>query len=111
MSLNVSRRDFFGSSISAAGLGAISAALGSVQAAGGPAANGTATGSPVAISSGNGRRALEKAMQMIGEGADALDAVIAGVNIVEEDPKDHSVGYGGLPNEDGVVELEYASIK
>jgi hypothetical protein len=37
---------------------------------------------------------------------DPLDAVIAGVNIVERDPDDHSVGYGGLPNEDGVVELD-----
>ena len=32
--------------------------------------------------------------------------MIAGVNIVEKDPDDHSVGYGGLPNEDGVVELD-----
>ncbi len=43
---------------------------------------------------------------MIGDGADTLDAVIAGVNIIEEDPEDMSVGYGGLPNEDGVVELD-----
>jgi len=39
-------------------------------------------------------------------GGDTLDAVIAGVNIVEEDPNDSSVGYGGLPNEDGIVELD-----
>ena len=39
-------------------------------------------------------------------GGDTLDAVIAGVNIVELDPRDNSVGYGGLPNEDGVVELD-----
>ncbi len=37
-------------------------------------------------------------------GGDTLDAVIAGVNIVELDPRDSSVGYGGLPDEDGVVE-------
>ena len=37
---------------------------------------------------------------------DTLEAVISGVNIVEADPKDMSVGYGGLPNEDGVVELD-----
>ena len=43
---------------------------------------------------------------MIRNGADTLDAVIAGANIVEEDPEDMSVGYGGLPNEDGVVELD-----
>jgi len=45
-------------------------------------------------------------MELINSGADALDAVIAGVNIVEEDPNDTSVGYGGLPNEDGVVQLD-----
>jgi N4-(beta-N-acetylglucosaminyl)-L-asparaginase len=43
---------------------------------------------------------------MMNEGRDTLDAVVAGVNIVENDPEDDSVGYGGLPNEDGVVELD-----
>jgi N4-(beta-N-acetylglucosaminyl)-L-asparaginase len=62
----------------------------------------------VSISSGNGLPAVSKAMEMIRGGADALDAVIAGVNIVEEDPNDTSVGYGGLPNEDGMVELDAA---
>lgn len=62
----------------------------------------------IAISSGNGRRATEKAYGMIAAGSDALDAVVAGVNIVEADPKDRSVGYGGLPNEDGVVQLDAA---
>ncbi len=61
---------------------------------------------PLAISSSNGLPATQKAMEMIKDGKDALDAVIAGVNIVEDDPEDHSVGYGGLPNEDGVVELD-----
>lgn len=61
---------------------------------------------PVVISSGNGLPATQKAMEMIGQGSDVLDAVIAGVNIVENDPEDMSVGYGGLPNEDGVVELD-----
>lgn len=61
---------------------------------------------PVVIASSNGLEATAKAMAMIREGADALDAVIAGVNIVEDDPEDTSVGYGGLPNEEGVVELD-----
>ncbi len=61
---------------------------------------------PLVISSANGLRATDKAMKMISEGSDPLDAVIAGVNIVENDPEDMSVGYGGLPNEDGVVELD-----
>ncbi len=61
---------------------------------------------PIVISSANGRAACAKAMEMLKGGADTLDAVIAGVNIVELDPNDTSVGYGGLPNEDGVVELD-----
>src|SRR5512143_1618666 len=68
----------------------------------------SAAGGPIVVASGNGLRAVEKAMDIIRGGADALDAVIAGVNIVEDDPNDHSVGYGGLPNEEGVVELDAA---
>ncbi len=63
---------------------------------------------PVVVSSGNGIRAVEKAMELIKAGADPLDAAIAGVAIVEADPNDHSVGYGGIPNEDGIVELDAA---
>ena len=61
---------------------------------------------PLVISSANGLQATARAMQLLREGRDTLDAVIAGVNIVENDPEDDSVGYGGLPNEDGVVELD-----
>ncbi|MFA6467568.1 MAG: N(4)-(beta-N-acetylglucosaminyl)-L-asparaginase [Bacteroidota bacterium] len=60
----------------------------------------------VVISSGNGISATAKAMEMIRQGADALDAVVAGVNLVENDPNDMTVGLGGLPNEDGIVELD-----
>lgn len=73
-------------------------AAASTAAASGPA--------PVVISSANGLRACARAMELLKAGADTLDAVIAGVNIVEEDPEDTTVGYGGLPNEDGVVELD-----
>jgi len=61
---------------------------------------------PLVISSGNGAEACKKAMEMLQAGEDTLDAVIAGVNIVEQDPNDMSVGYGGLPNEAGVVQLD-----
>ncbi len=63
---------------------------------------------PLVIASANGLQAVTKAMEVIRSGADALDGVIAGVNIVEDDPNDTSVGYGGLPNEEGVVELDAA---
>jgi N4-(beta-N-acetylglucosaminyl)-L-asparaginase len=69
---------------------------------------------PVVVSSANGNRfknggdmtAVQKAFTMFVQGADVLDAVIAGVNIPELDPLDDSVGYGGLPNSDGVVQLD-----
>jgi N4-(beta-N-acetylglucosaminyl)-L-asparaginase len=69
---------------------------------------------PLVISSANGNRfkhtgnvtAVQKAFQMITGGSDVLDAVIAGVNIIELDPLDDSVGYGGLPNAEGIVQLD-----
>lgn len=62
----------------------------------------------LAIASGNGLATVQRAYELIANGSDPLDAVIAGVNLVEDDPEDVSVGYGGLPNEDGVVELDAA---
>src|SRR5262245_11263684 len=72
------------------------------------AASQAAQSSPkeVVIASGNGVRCCDKSLEMIRQGADTLDAVVAGVNINEDDPEDNSVGYGGLPNEQGVVELD-----
>src|SRR6185295_9986095 len=69
---------------------------------------------PVVVSSANGNRfknggdvtCVQKAFTMITGGSDVLDALIAGVNIVELDPEDTSVGYGGLPNADGIVQLD-----
>ena len=69
---------------------------------------------PVVISSPNGffyknggtETAVERAFRLMTEGKDVLEALVAGVNIVELDPEDTSVGYGGLPNADGVVQLD-----
>ncbi|HEX8851312.1 MAG TPA: N(4)-(beta-N-acetylglucosaminyl)-L-asparaginase [Gemmatimonadaceae bacterium] len=61
---------------------------------------------PIIVSSANGLRGVARAYEMIAKGADPLDAAIAGVNIQELDPNDQSVGLGGLPNEDGVVQLD-----
>ena len=52
------------------------------------------------------RPCVETAFEKMMTGNDVLDALIAGVNIVELDPLDDSVGYGGLPNADGVVQLD-----
>jgi hypothetical protein len=49
---------------------------------------------------GGAHTCVEEAFRLLTIGGDALDAVIAGVNIVERDPEDASVGYGGLPNAD-----------
>lgn len=62
--------------------------------------------SPVAIASENGVKAVELAVQRMNEGWRPVDAAVAGVELVENDPEDDSVGLGGLPNEDGVVELD-----
>src|SRR5512133_1222770 len=79
-----------------------------LSAAGLSAAAPLAAAAPknIVVSSANGLRACERAMSMLKSGADTLDAAVAGVNINEEDPEDNSVGYGGLPNEEGVVELD-----
>ena len=55
---------------------------------------------------GGDRNAVEEAFARIVDGDDVLDALIAGVNIPENDPTETGIGYGGLPNEDGVVQLD-----
>ena len=55
---------------------------------------------------GGPRTAVDEAFTRIGRGEDVLDAILAGINIIELDPLDDSVGYGGIPNADGVVQLD-----
>lgn len=83
----------------AGGLAAASEGAGLFRALGAP-------GAPVSISSGNGLPAVARAHELMRDGADTALAVVAGVGIVEADPDDMSVGYGGLPNEDGMVQLD-----
>lgn len=100
MTAKITRRSFVRSSALvgvAAGLGGNASPTGFSQ---------SKASRPVVVASANGLAATAKAMEMIRAGADTLDAAIAGVNIVEDDPKDMSVGYGGLPNEEGDVELD-----
>ncbi|MEZ5557189.1 MAG: N(4)-(beta-N-acetylglucosaminyl)-L-asparaginase [Pseudomonadales bacterium] len=108
MSQGINRRDFLrrGALVSGAAAAAASSAA--------PAVRRSASSRPVVIASGNGfvsrgadgLTCVEKAFQQIVAGADVLDALIQGVNIVELDPEDTSVGYGGLPDADGVVTLD-----
>lgn len=59
-----------------------------------------------AVGSANALRGANLAVEMMRQGADTLDAAVEGVKIQELDPDDNSVGYGGLPNEAGVVQLD-----
>ena len=64
---------------------------------------------PVVVASANGHPACTKlAMERILAGKPVVDSLVAGVNLVEDDPDDRTVGYGGMPNEEGVVELDAA---
>jgi N4-(beta-N-acetylglucosaminyl)-L-asparaginase len=109
-----SRRDFVkraaGASLGAAAVGAYPFGAGARAAApavlaGAPAVH-RARVTPVGVASANGRAAVARALEVLQAGGDTLEAVVRGVNIVEEDPTDMTVGYGGLPNEDGVVQLD-----
>ena len=117
--MSVSRRDFLGTgAVAAASLALPSVASGyplrSLAERGEPASLPVASARlPIVVCSANGfyrdnpgGSPIKKAYDMIVAGADPLDAAIAGVNMVELDPNDMSVGLGGLPNEDGVVQLD-----
>jgi N4-(beta-N-acetylglucosaminyl)-L-asparaginase len=97
MSPPVSRRTFLGAS----GIAAAAAVL-----PGAPAFVRQRAARPAAVSSSNGLRAVNRAMELVLRGTDTLDAAVEGVKIQELDPADNSVGYGGLPNENGVVQLD-----
>ncbi|MEO8194578.1 MAG: N(4)-(beta-N-acetylglucosaminyl)-L-asparaginase [Gemmatimonadales bacterium] len=110
MTRSINRRDFV---VTGAAAG-VSLAIPAKVSAGAPAVITRSASKPLVIASGNGnlfrnggtQTAVEKVFSMITGGSDVLDAVVAGVNIVELDPLDTSVGYGGLPNAAGVVQLD-----
>ncbi len=107
-----SRRKFFLTSLASSAAASVSNLFGRTSSSvggskGGFAATPAAQGKrPVIISSANGVNALGRGMEILKKGGDTLDAVVAAVTIVEDDPNDDSVGYGGLPNEEGEVELD-----
>lgn len=112
MSDEMNRRGFVRRGIQ---LGAGAALIGSVPARATAAverprsSNGGRRSTPMIITShGNslGQSAMEEAWAILDGGGSALDAVERGANLIEVDPNDTSVGYGGLPNEEGVVQLD-----
>ena len=116
--MSISRRDFIGASaVAAAGLalpglaGAEPVISSVVDRSARPAVRPASR--PVIISAANGlerdpdgKQGIKVAWDLLMGGADPLDAVVAGVNVVELNPNDQSVGLGGLPDEDGVVQLD-----
>ncbi len=105
--MTVTRRDFLATTATTAAALAIPASRGDAlpSPVSRPGAQGVAS-RPIVIASANGIRGVKVAYDQIVAGGDTLDAIIAGVNIQELDPDDQSVGLGGLPNEDGVVQLD-----
>jgi N4-(beta-N-acetylglucosaminyl)-L-asparaginase len=64
------------------------------------------TGKTVIITKRTGNQTIDKAYEFVMGGGDTLDAAIMVGKAQEDDPNDDTVGFGGLPNEDGVVELD-----
>jgi N4-(beta-N-acetylglucosaminyl)-L-asparaginase len=108
-----SRRKFFLTSLAGSAIAGVGKFFGSTPPGNSSGASALANPAaatqgkrPLIISSANGLHALGKGMDILKQGGDTLEAVVAAVTIVEDDPNDDSVGYGGLPNEEGVVELD-----
>jgi N4-(beta-N-acetylglucosaminyl)-L-asparaginase len=121
MSRRMDRRQFVLTGAAAAGLGTLATEAARATGNGTSAATGQGptvmtpkSVKPVVIASANGNRyknggqmaGVETAFIKMTKGDDVLDALIAGVNLCELDPEDTSVGYGGLPNAEGVVQLD-----
>ena len=110
MSPKLNRREF----VKAGTAAGLAAAAPVTAFAKGPTMMSQSGSKPVVVASGNGQQyknggdktCVETAFERMTKGEDVLDALIAGVNIVELDPADTSVGYGGLPNAEGVVQLD-----
>jgi N4-(beta-N-acetylglucosaminyl)-L-asparaginase len=106
--VSFSRRDFVKTSV----LGAVGASVGANAASAftegqpGHALAADSPKHPVIICAHNGHAYVEDAYMFLKNGGDTLDAAIKVVKGPENDPNDDSVGLGGLPNEEGVVELD-----
>ncbi len=101
----IGRRDFVRHSVT---VGAGVTALGRLPKSVTPQRQ-SAEGAPLVVTSHTnetGREAIRQAWEILEGGGTALDAVERGANVIEVDPDDSSVGYGGLPNEQGVIQLD-----
>src|SRR5258707_9687339 len=104
----ISRRDFLASTL----VGSVSVGISTTASASQQSSasrkddSNRATKLPIVISAANGYNYLDEAYALLTGGADTLDAVLNVVQGPENDPNDESVGLGGHPNEEGVVELD-----
>ncbi len=104
MSEPLSRRTFLGAASGLAAGSVLAPSLATGLEA--PAIHIRPPAKNIVVASANGLRGVQRAGELVARGMDTLDAAIEGVKIQELDPTDHSVGYGGLPNEEGVVQLD-----
>ena len=106
MSQPLSRRTFLGAAGSVAAAAALPRNAVAAPVTGAPAFILRGESRFAAVASANGIRGVARAFELASSGTDTLDAAVEGVKIQELDPADNSVGYGGLPNEEGVVQLD-----
>ena len=108
--MSVSRRDFLATAtVGSIALGFEAQASATKSKGGEDSKQGAAAGSlkrPIIVCANNGFPYLDRAFDHLSKGGDTLDSAIKVVTGPEDDPNDDSVGYGGLPNEEGVVELD-----
>lgn len=105
MTDSLSRRSFLGVAAAAAA-GAVAPEAAAEALPGAPYVRRSRLATMAAISSANALGPVTTAVELMGRGTDTLDAAVEGVKLQELDPSDNSVGYGGLPNADGVVQLD-----
>jgi N4-(beta-N-acetylglucosaminyl)-L-asparaginase len=103
--MSITRRGFIGSAVAASLASNLNASDGNGQSPG--KFDALHPGKlPIIISANNGAKYLDDAFVFLKGGGDTLDAAIRVVKGPEDDPNDDTVGFGGLPNEEGVVELD-----
>lgn len=110
----MTRREFVLASAAVGAAVAVPAPMRFPSLEGAPAVHTAQAVAPLVVSDISGYRyrnggpenSVERAFRGITSGEDVLDALVAGVNIPEMDPEETGIGYGGLPNADGVVQLD-----
>jgi N4-(beta-N-acetylglucosaminyl)-L-asparaginase len=104
--MSISRRRFLGSAVAAS----LATGLNAQESKRDPnpqrAKENESGKRPIIICANNGVKYLDDAFAFLKRGGDTLDAALRVVKGPEDDPNDDSVGYGGIPNEEGVVELD-----